>query len=48
MSDQSQGSDQEASSSSKALVVLFWAYVAIPLAWGVYETSVGVAALFTG
>jgi hypothetical protein len=39
---------EEPSSSSKFLVFLFWGYVTIPLAWGVYETSTGVVDLFTG
>jgi hypothetical protein len=30
------------------LVVLLWAMVLIPLAWGVYQTLLGVLALFTG
>ncbi|MBA2441711.1 MAG: oxalate:formate antiporter [Rubrobacter sp.] len=36
------------SSTSWVLVIAFWAYVTIPLAWGVYETLGGVTALFTG
>lgn len=50
MSEQAkdQGQSPEQSSSSWVLVVLFWGYVMIPLAWGVYETSKGVVALFTG
>ncbi len=51
MSEESQSQAQgneEASSSSKVLVILFWGYVALPLAWGVYETSTGVVDLFTG
>ncbi|MBA2375956.1 MAG: oxalate:formate antiporter [Actinomycetota bacterium] len=47
MSEQTQRSE-EPSSSSKVLVILFWGYVSLPLAWGVYETSKGVVALFTG
>ncbi|MGI8648913.1 MAG: MFS transporter small subunit [Rubrobacter sp.] len=35
-------------SSSWVLVLLFWAYVALPLAWGVYRTLLNVTALFTG
>jgi hypothetical protein len=30
------------------LVVLLWAMVLIPVAWGVYQTLLGVLALFTG
>lgn len=51
MSDQTDGqarTDEEPSSSSKVLVILFWGYVTVPLAWGVYETSIGVVDLFTG
>lgn len=40
--------EEHQSSSSWGLVVLFWAIVLIPLAWGVYETLTSVAALFTG
>ncbi|HWT29002.1 MAG TPA: hypothetical protein VN084_05785 [Methylophilaceae bacterium] len=29
-----------------ALLVLFWAYVLIPLAWGVFETMKKAMALF--
>lgn len=47
MSEQTQA-NQEPPSSSKVLVVLFWGYVTVPLAWGVYETSKGVVDLFTG
>jgi hypothetical protein len=27
---------------------VLWAMVLIPLAWGVYQTLIGVVALFTG
>lgn len=30
------------------LVAALWACVLIPLAWGVYQTLVGVVALFAG
>jgi hypothetical protein len=30
------------------LVVVLWALVLIPLLWGVYQTLLGVVALFTG
>lgn len=35
-------------SNNKALMVLFWAYVAIPLIWAIYRTFGNIAALFTG
>jgi hypothetical protein len=35
-------------SSSMVLVVALWAFVLIPLLWGVYQTLAGVVALFTG
>jgi hypothetical protein len=38
----------QSSSSSAILVVVLWAMVLIPLAWGVYQTLIGVVALFTG
>jgi hypothetical protein len=38
----------QTSSSSTILVVLLWAMVLIPLAWGIYQTLIGVVALFTG
>jgi hypothetical protein len=38
----------QSSSSSTILVVVLWAMVLIPLAWGVYQTLIGVVALFTG
>ena len=34
--------------SSMVLVIVLWAMVLIPLAWGVYQTLLGVVALFTG
>jgi hypothetical protein len=30
------------------LVVVLWALVLIPLLWGIYQTLLGVVALFTG
>lgn len=42
---QSPGEEAQ-SSTSWVLVALFWAYVTIPLAWGVYETIGGVTDLF--
>ncbi|KXU82029.1 oxalate:formate antiporter [Caballeronia megalochromosomata] len=37
---------QEANSSNKGLLVLFWAYVLIPLAWGVTNTLTQAIKLF--
>jgi len=34
-------------SSSMVLVVVLWALVLIPLLWGVYQTLLGVVALFS-
>jgi hypothetical protein len=38
----------EQTSSGMVLVVVLWALVLIPLAWGVYQTLTGVVALFAG
>ena len=38
----------QSSSSSMVPVIVLWALVLIPLAWGVYQTLTGVVALFTG
>jgi hypothetical protein len=35
-------------SSSMVLVVVLWAFVLVPLLWGVYQTLTGVVALFAG
>ena len=43
-----QESGGQTSSSSMVLVVVLWAMVLIPLAWGVYQTLTGVVALFAG
>ena len=43
-----QQSGGPSSSSSTVLVVVLWALVLIPLAWGVYQTLIGVVALFAG
>ncbi|WP_119065706.1 MFS transporter small subunit [Rubrobacter indicoceani] len=48
MSEQTETIGQGGSSSSWVLVVLFWTYVSLPLAWGVYRTLLNVTALFTG
>ncbi len=42
-----QSAGEEQSSTSWVLVAAFWAYVTIPLAWGVYQTIGGVTDLFT-
>jgi hypothetical protein len=34
--------------SGMVLVIVLWAMVLIPLAWGIYQTLLGVVALFTG
>jgi hypothetical protein len=43
-----QQSGRQTSTSSMVLVIVLWAMVLIPLAWGVYQTLKGVDALFTG
>ena len=43
-----QESGGQSSSSSTILVIVLWAMVLIPLAWGVYQTLTGVVALFAG
>jgi hypothetical protein len=43
-----QESGGQTSSSSMVLVIVLWAMVLIPLAWGVYQTLTGVVALFAG
>ena len=49
MSEESrQESGGQTSSSSMVLVIVLWAMVLIPLAWGVYQTLTGVVALFAG
>lgn len=35
-------------SNNKVLMVLFWAYVTIPLVWAIYRTFGNIAALFGG
>ena len=37
----------QTSSSSVVPVIVLWALVLIPLLWGVYQTLVGVVALFS-
>ena len=49
MSEQArQESGGQTSSSSVVLVVVLWALVLIPLLWGIYQTLLGVVALFSG
>ena len=38
--------DSPAKAGSKSLMVLFWAYVTIPLAWGVVNTLLQASKLF--
>lgn len=33
--------------SQKVLAILFWAYVSVPLAWGIYQTLKKAMALFS-
>lgn len=39
-------SDQQQTNSHPILLVLFWAYVLIPLSWGVFQTLKKAMALF--
>ncbi len=48
MSEESRQESGGQTSSSTVLVVVLWALVLIPLAWGVYQTLTGVVALFAG
>jgi hypothetical protein len=48
MSEEARQENGGQTSSSTVLVIVLWAMVLIPLAWGVYETLKGVVALFTG
>jgi hypothetical protein len=48
MSEEAQQESGGQTSSSIVLVIVLWALVLIPLAWGVYQTLLGVVALFTG
>jgi hypothetical protein len=48
MSEESRQESGGQTSSSTVLVVVLWALVLIPLAWGVYQTLIGVVALFAG
>ena len=43
-----QDSGGQSSSSSMVPVVVLWALVLIPLLWGIYQTLLGVVALFAG
>jgi hypothetical protein len=48
MSEEARQESGGQTSSSTGLVVVLWALVLIPLAWGVYQTLLGVVALFAG
>ena len=48
MSEESRQESRGQTSSSTVLLLVLWALVLIPLAWGVYQTLTGVVALFTG
>ncbi len=48
MSEQAQQEGGGQTSSSMVLVIVLWALVLIPLLWGVYQTLLGVVALFAG
>ena len=48
MSEEARQESGGQTSSSMILVIVLWAMVLIPLAWGVYQTLTGVVALFTG
>jgi hypothetical protein len=48
MSERERQEGGEQTSSSMVLVVVLWAFVLIPLLWGVYQTLTGVVALFAG
>jgi hypothetical protein len=48
MSERARQEGGEQTSSSMVLVVVLWALVLIPLLWGVYQTLMGVVALFAG
>lgn len=39
-------SEKQGSENHAVLLVLFWAYVLIPLGWGVYQTFKKALALF--
>jgi hypothetical protein len=48
MSEETRQASGGQTSSSMVLVVVLWALVLIPLLWGVYQTLLGVVALFAG
>ena len=48
MSERARQEGGEQTSSGMVLVVVLWALVLIPLLWGVYQTLIGVVALFAG
>lgn len=41
-----ENNEKQGSENHAVLLVLFWAYVMIPLAWGVYQTFKKALALF--
>ena len=44
----SQQQERHPVSNSTPLIILFWAYVSVPLIWALYRTFGNIAALFTG
>jgi hypothetical protein len=48
MSEETRQESGGQTSSSTVLAVVLWGLVLIPLAWGVYQTLLGVLALFAG
>jgi hypothetical protein len=48
MSEETRQESGGQTSSSMIFVIVLWAMVLIPLAWGVYQTLLGIVALFTG
>jgi hypothetical protein len=47
MSEETRQESGGQTSSSLVLVAVLWAIVLIPLLWGVYQTLLGVVALFS-
>jgi len=46
--EQGRSQEHHPASNNTALIVLFWAYVSIPLIWALYRTFGNIAALFGG
>ena len=46
MENESTQEQEPVKKTNPILIVLFWIYVAIPLAWGVYNTLLKAADLF--